>query len=138
MVDKNEEEPINEIVSNEDGEKDSKKSSTGLEENVAGFLCYLATFVTGIIFLFIEKKSKFIRFHAMQSTVFFIGIWVVGYVIDYVPFIGWLLSTLVSLLGFILWIVLMIKAYQKEYYKLPIIGDLSEDLLEKIKPKANA
>jgi uncharacterized membrane protein len=45
---------------------------------------------------------------------------------------------LTSLLGVILWIVLMVKAYQNEYYKLPVIGDLSEDFLKKLKPKADA
>src|SRR5699024_9288979 len=87
--------------SSSNGNGDGTGSSTNLEENVAGLLCYLATFITGIIFLFIEKKSKFVRFHAMQSIVFFVGIWVVGFVVDYVPFIGGLISMLLSLFGFI-------------------------------------
>src|SRR5699024_11879017 len=91
-------------------------SSTNLDENVAGLLCYLATFVTGIIFIILEKKSKFVRFHAMQSIVFFLGIWIVGFVVDYVPFIGGLISLLLSLFGFIMWIVFMVKAYQYEYF----------------------
>src|SRR5690625_5212934 len=124
-----------ELIDN-NGENGGSRSSTGLDENIAGLLCYLATFITGIIFLLIEKKSEFVRFHAMQSTVFFIGIWIVSFITDFIPFIGWMLSVLVSLLGFIVWIVMMIKAYQKEYYKLPIVGDLSEDLLQKMKSKA--
>lgn|SRR5699024_1358722 len=58
------------------------KTAIGLEENIAGLLCYLFTFVSGIIFLLIEKENKFVRFHAMQSLIFFGGI-----------------SSLVSLLG---------------------------------------
>jgi len=107
------------------GNNGGPKSSTGLEENVAGLLCYLATFVTGIIFLLLEKKSKFVRFHAMQSTVFFIGIWLLMFVVDFVPLIGWMMRMVASILGFIIWIVMMIKAYQKEYFKLPIVGDMS-------------
>jgi len=46
-------------------------SSTGLKPNVAGLLCYLGVWVTGIIFLIIERKNKLVRFHAMQSLVTF-------------------------------------------------------------------
>jgi len=106
-------------------------SSTNLDENVAGLLCYLATFVTGIIFIILEKKSKFVRFHAMQSIVFFLGIWIVGFVVDYVPFIGGLISLLLSLFGFIMWIVFMVKAYQHEYFKLPVVGQIAEDFINK-------
>ena len=136
MTDKNNEE-VTEII-NGGNEGGTNKSSTGLDENIAALLCYLATAVSGIILLLIEKKSEFVRFHAMQSTVLFIGIWVLRFAFDYVPFIGWFLVMLTSLLGVILWIVLMVKAYQNEYYKLPVIGDLSEDFLKKLKPKADA
>ena len=126
------------VDSIDDGKKDGGKTSTGLEENIAGLLCYVATFVTGIIFLFLEKDSKFVRFHAMQSTVLFLGIWVFGFAVDFIPFIGWMLSSLISLIGLILWIVLMVKAYQKEYYQLPIVGDMAEDFLQKLDSKTKA
>jgi len=48
-----------------------EKTSTGLQENIAGLLCYVLGWVTGIIFLFIEKENKFVRFHAVQSIVVF-------------------------------------------------------------------
>ena len=51
-----------------------ERSSTGLDENVAGFLCYLFGFVTGIVFLVVEKESRFVKFHAMQSTITFLGL----------------------------------------------------------------
>ncbi|CAM4060837.1 DUF4870 domain-containing protein [Lederbergia lenta] len=114
------------------------KSSTGLENNVAGLLCYLGTFVTGIIFAILEKKSPFVKFHAMQSTVTFVGLGIAGYVVDYVPFFGWLLSSLISLLGFILWIVLMVKAYNNEWFKLPIASGIAESLVDKFGNTTNA
>ena len=121
-----------------DGEDNGNgNSSIGLDENVAAVLAYLATFISGIIFLFVEKKSEFVRFHAMQSTVLFVGIWVLRFCFAIVPFFGWLLAMAVSLLGVILWIVMIIKAYQKEYYKLPVVGDLSEDFLKKLNSKAD-
>lgn len=107
------------------------KSSTGLEENIAGLLCYLGTIVTGIIFFALEKKSSFVKFHAMQSIVLYVFLWILGLGVGYVPLVGWLLKALISLTGFILWIVLMVKAYQHEQTKLPIVGDITENLLTK-------
>ncbi len=130
----NEEEVTTEIIDS----GNNQKSSTGLEENIAAVICYLGAFVTGIIFLFLEKNSKFVRFHAMQSTVLFLGLWILQFIVGFIPFFGWILSGVAYLAGIILWIVLMIKSYQKEYYKLPVVGDLSEDFLEKLKPKADA
>lgn len=120
-----------EVVSAGGNDGSAGGSSTNMQENVAALLCYLATFVTGIIFILIEKKSNFVRFHAMQSIVFFGAIWVLGFVVDYVPYIGWLIRSLLSLLGFIMWIVFMIKAYQKEYFKFPIVGQIAEDFVNK-------
>ncbi|RWR12921.1 hypothetical protein D4N35_005540 [Siminovitchia fortis] len=105
------------------------KSSTGLDENIAGLLCYLGTFVTGIIFFVLEKKSTFVKFHAMQSIVLFVSLWILGLGVGYVPFVGWLLKSLISLTTFILWIVLMVKAYQRERIKLPVVGDIAENLM---------
>src|SRR5690625_2448986 len=107
-------------------------SSLNLDQNLAGLLSYLGMVVTGIIFLIIEKKNKFVRFHAMQSICFFAAIWIATFVLGFIPFIGWMLSGLISFAGFIGWIVLMFKAYNNEYYKVPIIGDYAEDFLNKI------
>jgi uncharacterized membrane protein len=108
------------------------KSSTGMDENVAGLLCYVAGWITGIIFLVLEKDSKFVKFHALQSIVVFGALSVVSIILGtlgQIPFIGWLfvvLSSLIGLLGFILWIILMVKAYQHQLFKLPIAGDIAE------------
>lgn len=108
-----------------------KKSSTGLDENLAGLLAYLGTFITGIIFSILEKESSFVKFHAMQSTVIFVGLGIISFVVDYIPFIGWLLNLGISFLIFILWIILMVKAYQKEWFKVPIASTIAENLVEK-------
>jgi len=45
------------------------KTALGIDENIEGLLCYVLGFITGILFLVLEKDNKFIRFHAMQSIV---------------------------------------------------------------------
>jgi uncharacterized membrane protein len=107
------------------------KTSTGLQENVAGLLCYLGVWVTGIIFLILEPKNRFVRFHALQSIVTFGGLTVVGFIFGIIPYFGWMINVVVPVLGLILWIVLMVKAYQGESYKLPVAGDIAEGLLGK-------
>jgi len=102
------------------------KTSTGMEENVAGLLCYLLGWITGIIFLILEKDNKFVRFHAIQSIVVFGIITVAQLILRWIPFIGWILSILISILAFILWIILMVKAFQGVKYKLPWAGNFSE------------
>ncbi len=103
-----------------------EKSSTGLNANVAGLLCYLAWWVSGLVFILIEKDSKFVRFHALQSIYVFGPITVASIILGWIPILSFVLSPLVWLLGIVLWIVLMIKAYQGEMFKLPWVGDLVE------------
>lgn len=102
------------------------KTSTGLEENVAGLLCYVLGWVSGIIFLLLEKENKFVRFHAIQSIVVFGALSVIMIILSWIPFIRYFINWLLALLGFILWIVLMVKAYQGNKYKLPWAGDFAE------------
>jgi len=118
--------------------KDMGKTSSGLQANMAALLSYLAGWITGLIFFLIEKDNKFVRFHAMQSIIVFGAFSAIGIVISVIaslaiaihayfllPLIG-LASTLLWLVALILWIVLMIKAYQGEKIKLPIAGDIAE------------
>jgi uncharacterized membrane protein len=102
------------------------KSSTGLEENLAAALTYVLGFITGIVFLVIEKDSRFVRFHAMQSTVTFLALWVLSLVVWTVPLLGWAVGLLMLPVTLIIWLVLIFKAYQGERYKLPIVGDIAE------------
>jgi len=107
-------------------------STTSLEPNVAGLLCYVLGWITGLVFILIEKENKFVRFHAMQSIVTFGALTVVVVVVSIlgqigVPhFLSNILQAVVWVIWVVLWIVLMIKAYQGERFKLPIAGDIAE------------
>jgi uncharacterized membrane protein len=107
------------------------KSSTGMDENVAGLLTYVFGLVTGILFLIIEKESKFVRFHAFQSILISAVYIILNMVLGFIPIIGWLISLLLSPVFFILWLVLLYQAYQGKWFKLPVIGDFAEEKSKK-------
>ena len=107
-------------------------STTSLEPNVAGLLCYVLGWITGLVFILIEKENKFVRFHAMQSIVTF-GAFCVLWIpfsilsqLDILRALFGILYTITGILAFVLWIVLMVKAYQGERFKLPIAGDIAD------------
>jgi len=113
---------------------DQKKSATGLDPKIAAVLCWILAPLSSIIFIFIEKDDKFVKFHAWQSL--FWGI--IAIVISIV------LSTILSftviliccapfsfLLPFIVTIVGAVKAYNGEMWKLPVIGDIAEQQANK-------
>ena len=121
------------------------KSSTGLDENLAALLSYIVGWISGLVFFLIEKDSLLVRFHAMQSillnvvaAVLGIGIWILaaftGLVVSYFSgILGFLLSLLLGLVGFVVGIgilvgvvICLIKAYQGQYFKLPVIGNMAE------------
>ena len=121
------------------------KSSTGMDENVAALLSYIFGWVSGLIFFLIEKDSRLVRFHAMQSIIFNVTFAVIGIVLWIVAAvllvissqISGVLSTLISLIATLIWIGLfigvlvgwilcLIKAYQGQYFKLPLIGNFAE------------
>jgi uncharacterized membrane protein len=106
--------------------KDLGKTSTGMQPNVAGLLCYLVGFITGIIFFLIEKENKFVRFHAMQATLVSGFLFVLSFILPFIPVIGWALMPVVGIIALILWIFCMWKAYQGEYFKLPVAGEIAE------------
>jgi len=107
--------------------KDLGKTSLGMEANVAALLSYLLGFITGIIFYVLEKENKFVRFHAMQSILVFGSLFVLAIVVGIMPFMGWALVNIIWILDIILWVILMVKAYRGEYFKLPIAGDIAEE-----------
>ncbi len=109
-----------------DEQKDLGTTEVGLQPNVAALLCYLLGFVSGIIFIVLEKNNKFVRFHAMQSTVVFGGLFVFSIVLPFVPVLGWILIPIVGVLNIVLWVILMVKAYKGECFKLPLAGDIAE------------
>jgi len=112
-------------------EKDSSN------EKMMGAVAYLLGPVTGIILLLVEKNNTYVRFHAMQSTVVFGAILLLNIILGIIPVLGWLvaliLSPLVMLVSFVLWVFLMWKAFNGEKYKLPYFGDLAERQLAKLK-----
>jgi uncharacterized membrane protein len=126
------------------------KSSTGLDENVAALLSYVMTWITGLIFFLIEKDSRLVRFHAVQAlilgimaAVLMIGSWIVWIVVVIIAallpdvlgtlFMGvvGLLMTAIFLAIFVGWILGMVKAFQGQYFKLPVIGNFAEKFSQK-------
>lgn len=120
-------------------------TQSGLSENVAGLLCYLVGWLTGLIFFLIDKRP-YVRFHAAQSLVVFGGLHILRIVLAMIFGVGWLfgggmgwmhfgfgfvLFSVIGLVTLILWIVLMIKAYQGERFKVPVAGDLAESFVGK-------
>jgi uncharacterized membrane protein len=111
----------------------SSASAGGLTDNVAGMLAYV-TIIPAIIFLVMEpyNKNRFIRFHAFQSIFFFVLLVVLGTalsILGFIPFLGLITIPLHFVLwlgGFVVWIILLLKANQGEMYKLPVIGDMAE------------
>jgi uncharacterized membrane protein len=113
-------------------------AQSGMSENVAGFLCYLVGWVTGIIFFLIDKRP-FVRFHAAQSIVVFGGLHIINIFVTIIfgagmmmrggfgTFgIGGVLYSLIGLASFILWILLMVKAYQHESFEVPIAAGIAK------------
>ena len=125
-------------------------SSTSLKPNVAGLLCYLGVWVTGIVFLIIERKNKQVRFHAMQSLVTFGILFIILSIINGVraawawSFYGapglytaqWVIGSIVWWIFFaiiiILWIVLMVRTYNGQLYKVPLFGGIAEKCIAKL------
>ena len=107
-------------------------ATTQGNDNVLGAVAYLLWFITGIVLLLVEKKSQFVRFHAMQSTILFGGLFVLNLGLGFIPLLGWLVGLVLFIAAFILWLVLMWKAFNGEMYKLPYVGELAEKQLAKM------
>jgi uncharacterized membrane protein len=106
------------------------KSSTGLPKNTAAALSYVLGPVTGVLFYLLEKDS-YVRFHAMQSTVVFVTLfvlqWVLGLTLILLP-----LVPLVSILSFVLWLLLIYKAWQGEEWEVPVLGKYAKQFMKKV------
>jgi len=119
-------------------------ATAGIEENVAGLLCYIFGWISGLIFLLIDKRP-FVKFHGAQSialNIAFFGVWVAFWIVTamlgfitammHLP-IGFLtifLSPLIGIAFFITWVYCMYKAYQHEKFKLPVIGNIVEGMVK--------
>ena len=121
------------------------KSSTGLDENIAALLTYIATWVSGLVFFLIEKNSRLVRFHAMQAILLgataIVGaiiLWIAWVVVTLVlsqiaDILGTLSGLIIGLLigvfylaVVVAWVMCLIKAYQGQFYKLPLLGNFAE------------
>jgi uncharacterized membrane protein len=106
-----------------------KLAAFNLPQNTAAALTYVLGWLTGLVFILVEKNNQFVRFHAMQSLMFFAFLTVA----TFVPVIGWLLSPLLMIVGFIVWLVSIYKAYNGEEWELPVVGKLAKKQLAKMK-----
>ena len=105
------------------------KSGTGLNKNTAGALAYVLGPITGVIFLVIEKDA-YVRFHAMQSIVVFIGLSILQFILGFTIFLLPLVP-LVGIVTFVLWLILIYKAWQGEKWEVPFFGKFAKQLAEK-------
>jgi uncharacterized membrane protein len=126
------------------------KSSTGLDENIAALLAYVFGWISGLIFFLIEKDSKLVRFHGMQAILFnvcvlvlCIAMWIVTFVLVLIASqLADIMGTVVGLVATLIWLVLsvgiliawvlcLVRAYQGQYFKLPVIGNMAEKIVNK-------
>lgn len=120
----------------------SQGSQSGMSENVAGLLCYVLGWLTGIIFYLIDKRP-FVRFHAAQSIVVFGGLHVINIALG-IMFgagvmmggfgafgVGAALYGLISLVALVLWILLMVKAYQGQKFEVPVAAGIAKSFAGK-------
>lgn len=132
--------------------EEQPKSSTRLPVNIAGFLCYLLFFITGAFFWAVERRSEFVKFHAMQSTFTFLSLFIILISMEIIPILGQIVFTLPNvLLGqlfgklgipigidmnvlwilfIFLWIFMMIEALIGKQYSLPIVGKIVKRKLD--------
>lgn len=103
----------------------SPSPSTTLDPKVGGLLAYLVGWISGLI-LYLISKDPYIRFHALQSIILFALVSVINIVFSFIPILN-VIVLLVNIATFVLWIVLMVKAYSGEKFKLPIIGNIAEE-----------
>ena len=108
-----------------------RKSVFDLEENHAAALSYVLTFVTGLPVLVLEKENKYVRFHAMQSTLLGLTMLVLRFVLGIltiVPLLGVLAAIAnwaVGILTVVAVVYLILQALKGTEFKLPILGDIS-------------
>lgn len=120
----------------------SASTQAPMAENIASLLCYVLGWVTGLIFFLIDKRPN-VRFHAAQSIVVFGGLHIVSFFLGiFFGFsmlaggvggfsLGIMIYWLVSLLSCVLWILLMVKGYQGERFRVPLAADLADKIFGK-------
>jgi uncharacterized membrane protein len=123
----------------------AERSATGLDSNLAGALSYVLGFITGAIFLIVEKDDEFVRFHAAQSVAVFAGLLAVNVGLTLVSIVigiaiggilGSLVSGLLGLLGLLIglaglaaWVGLMVTAYQGKTVRVPVAAGVADRIV---------
>ena len=102
------------------------RAGTGLPPNIAATIAYAFGALSGIVMLMIERDDKFVRFHAWQSTLTFLGAMLLSLLVASFPVFGWLLNTALTAGVVALWLLLMFKAFSGEKFKLPYVGEIAE------------
>ena len=121
------------------GASTSSETTTGLAPNVAGLLCYVAGWITGIVFVVLEKKSSFVKFHAWQSIMTFGVLSVVQIIVGLIGLVSFVLAPLILVLAWlvwalmaVLWVILLIQAGTGKMWKLPWVGNWAEKQASKV------
>lgn len=111
---------------------DEPERTAGLRVNQAAALSYLLGWITGLAFFVLERKVELVRFHAVQSVILFGGatlLCAILWALLKVPYVNVLFMILLSFVGlfaFVVWLILMVKAYQGDRFRLPLVGAMAE------------
>jgi len=100
---------------------EKEKSTSGVPQGIAGVVCYFVPLIGGLVFLFIEKKNRLIRFHAVQSILLWIVFLIALAILGWMPIIGWLIGLAVI----IVWLYIMYQALMERERMLPVIGKIA-------------
>ena len=105
-------------------------TASGLKPAHAAVFAYLFSVIpflvfVGLIFFFLEKNNRFVRFHAMQSICFSIGVFLLMLALRMLPVVGGAFAGLAQATAFVIWIVLIVKAGQGKWFRLPVAGDIA-------------
>ena len=103
------------------------KTFLGLPENVVAALCYPVGWLSGLFFLLLERKNKFVRFHAMQSILLFMPYALFLFLVAWIPTIGWAIADGIGMPGLLLIVIPMYMAFRGSKFKIPIIGKIAYD-----------
>ena len=108
----------------------TQKTAIGLDENLTGAVAYALGWITGVALLIVEHENQYVRFHALQSAIFFGALSVLWFVGWSVPLLGWAVSVfIITPVSAAVWLLMLFKAYRGERFKLPIVGDIAEQRL---------
>ena len=122
----------NKNYENQDLASPSRNKRAGLTESLVSIICYLGAFIAGTLVLKLSKQNAYIRFNAAQSTIFTTAVIVLALGLNVFPVIGSLLSLIVAIGGVGLWVIMIIKAYKHEDFRIPIISYWADKLVEKL------